>query len=334
MELFALQKEGDISSDPVEGRDFHEMFTMELVSMELSDLQKKMNEGEKGSDPVEEREIDAILEKGGQGGSPELLTDDAGVGEQDKGFWIPSLEGGKETAKKSMISEVTESSKSCDKTSIDSGGLVPCSKFFEAQRDIDVRQLDTMSNGEEEDLGSTISDSEVWTQGNKKRGKKKPQLRATRHSSRLRGHGGQSVAEMATKRKQVQNLELPGNKSKNSLAILNDIDDVVLIKYAQDLGVHLDDSLEGSKEVISAMKAEEQLRAKVAEAAYQAHLDHLKHKECIQGEVLDLSIIDNSQRDVVDSLDSTNGKKVTSNRNQGGTGKKRNESFVLEHKGF
>jgi hypothetical protein len=33
-----------------------------------------------------------------------------------------------------------------------------------------------------------------------------------------------------------------------------------------------------------------------AEAAYQAHLDSLKHKECIQDDdVLDLTIIDNNE---------------------------------------
>jgi hypothetical protein len=130
-----------------------------------------------------------------------------------------------------------------------------------------------------------------------------------KYSSRLKCNGGQSIEEMATKRKQVQNLELSGNISKNPFAILNEIDDDVLIKSSQDLGVHLADTIEGSKLVISAMKAEEPLRAKVVAATYQAHLAHLKHKVCIQGDVLDLSITDNSQRDVLDSADSTNWKK-------------------------
>jgi hypothetical protein len=47
------------------------------------------------------------------------------------------------------------------------------------------------------------------------------------------------------------------------------------------------------------MKAEERLRAAVAEASYQAYLEQLKHRECVQeDECLDLVPIDNSKRGI------------------------------------
>jgi hypothetical protein len=56
---------------------------------------------------------------------------------------------------------------------------------------------------------------------------------------------------------------------------------------------------EGCKEHVSTMKAEDRLRAAIAEVTYLQHLENLKHKECIREEdVLDLSAIDNTQRNV------------------------------------
>jgi hypothetical protein len=51
--------------------------------------------------------------------------------------------------------------------------------------------------------------------------------------------GGIPVEEMATKRKQIQNLELSGTNQTNSFAILNDIDDRTLLQTAQDLDTQL-----------------------------------------------------------------------------------------------
>jgi hypothetical protein len=51
--------------------------------------------------------------------------------------------------------------------------------------------------------------------------------------------GGIPVEEMATKRKQIQNLELSGSNQTNSFAILNDIDDRTLLQTAQDLDTQL-----------------------------------------------------------------------------------------------
>jgi hypothetical protein len=44
---------------------------------------------------------------------------------------------------------------------------------------------------------------------NRKKTKKKVQLKATRQSSRLRGHGGIPVEELATKRKQKHHMDMP-----------------------------------------------------------------------------------------------------------------------------
>jgi hypothetical protein len=54
----------------------------------------------------------------------------------------------------------------------------------------------------------------------------------------------------------------------------------------------------GNKAIVSTMKAEEKLRASIAEASYLALLESLKHKECvIDDDGLDLTIIGNRHRD-------------------------------------
>jgi hypothetical protein len=65
---------------------------------------------------------------------------------------------------------------------------------------------------------------------------------------------------MATKRKKIQNLEVPGMKSSNPFAILNDIEDVCLIQAARELDIKLASDEEGEKLQISTIKAEELLR--------------------------------------------------------------------------
>jgi hypothetical protein len=68
-----------------------------------------------------------------------------------------------------------------------------------------------------------------------------------------------------------------------------------LLRTAKELDIALADNLEGELEQISAIKDEERLRANLAEAAYQAHLDNLRHRDCCQiDEGLDMSVIDNS----------------------------------------
>jgi hypothetical protein len=111
------------------------------------------------------------------------------------------------------------------------------------------------------------------------------------------------VQKMATKRKQIQNLEITGKTINNSFAILNNIDDDVLLKTTKDIEISLAKNEEGCREQITSIKAEERLRANIAEANYLAHLQKLAHKECATvEEVLDLTIIDNSHRDILHCL--------------------------------
>jgi hypothetical protein len=76
-------------------------------------------------------------------------------------------------------------------------------------------------------------------------------------------------------------LESSGNKHNISFAILNNIDDDILLRTVEKLDITLADNVEGELIQISAIQVEEKLRASLAEAAYQAHLENLKHKECV-----------------------------------------------------
>jgi hypothetical protein len=123
------------------------------------------------------------------------------------------------------------------------------------------------------------------------------------------------VEELATKRKQVLNLEVAGNKYSNSFAVLNSISDDYLVDTAKDLGIELDSNKEGCLAHISAMKAEERLRADLAQATYNAHLEKLKERTQ-EVDMLDLTTIDNSQRGFpsVDSNQEVGSKKMENQR--------------------
>jgi hypothetical protein len=105
----------------------------------------------------------------------------------------------------------------------------------------------------------------------------------------------------------------------NSFAILTFVADETLIQTATDLGVHLADDEEGCKTQITAIKAEELVRANLGETNYRSHLEILKHKDCVQGgEGLDLAIIDNEQRDFQRPSDSNHNSCGKTNKNQKG----------------
>jgi hypothetical protein len=109
------------------------------------------------------------------------------------------------------------------------------------------------------------------------------------------------VEKLATKRKMMKNLEISSTSSSNSFVVLNCIDDDILIQTTSELDIKVAEDDVGSKIIISAMKAEEKLSANIAEASYLAHLESLKHKECVKDDDgLDLAIIDNSHRDYQD----------------------------------
>jgi hypothetical protein len=112
------------------------------------------------------------------------------------------------------------------------------------------------------------------------------------------------VEELATKRKQMLNLDGPGTSHANTFDILNHVDDDTLVQTAKELDIILANN-EGCREQISTIKAEERTRALIAEANYKIHLANLWHKEGVQDDdILDLSIIDNDARNVTQPSES------------------------------
>jgi hypothetical protein len=161
-----------------------------------------------------------------------------------------------------------------------------------------------------------LTDWELWA-NKKKVSKKKIHLQATRQSSRLKCHGGKTVEELSTKRKQVLNLEASGNKNFNSFSVLNSISNDYLADAAKDLGISLANDREGCIAQITAMKAEEKLKADLAEATYNAYLDKLKERTQ-DVDMLDLSKIDNIQRGIPSSDSNPElGSKKMGSRNKG-----------------
>ena len=115
---------------------------------------------------------------------------------------------------------------------------------------------------------------------------------ATRASSRI-PRDGIPVVEKAMKRAQERD-ELTGNP----FTILNNASNDDLRKIALDLDINAD----FLDENLNAMKAEELVRADLAQANYKTYLSKLKHKEISPGEedlqYLGLDIIDNGTRDM------------------------------------
>jgi hypothetical protein len=129
------------------------------------------------------------------------------------------------------------------------------------------------------------------------------------------------VEELATKRKQKHNLDSSDTKISNSFAILNEVDDEILVQTAKDLGVHL--ASDDGKAQITAIKAEEMLRAILAEASYRVHLDNLKHRGVHEDDGLDLDIIDNDQRGVIEPYNSIHDSSSKTKKNQKGNKRKK-----------
>jgi hypothetical protein len=138
----------------------------------------------------------------------------------------------------------------------------------------------------------------------------------------LKSHGGIPIEVLAAKRKKKQN-DTTCNTSKNCFTILNDLDDEVLMQTAKDLEISLASDDEGCKSQIMAMKAEERLRASIAEANYKAYLEKMNLKESVHDEdILDLTVIDNSQREGLEASDSQGTHRTKTAKNQRGDKKK------------
>jgi hypothetical protein len=138
----------------------------------------------------------------------------------------------------------------------------------------------------------------------------------------LKSHGGIPIEVLAAKRKKKQN-DTTCNTSKNCFTILNDLDDEVLMQTAKDLEISLASDDEGCKSQIMAMKAEERLRASIAEANYKAYLEKMNLKESVHDEdILDLTVIDNSQREGLEACDSQGTHMTKTTKNLRGNKKK------------
>jgi hypothetical protein len=115
--------------------------------------------------------------------------------------------------------------------------------------------------------------------------------------------------------------------------ILNNFDDEYLVDTAKDLGIELASDREGCLVQISVIKAEEKLRADLAEASYLAHLNKLKERDQEVGE-LDLAIIDNSYRGLSSTSDSNQEISSKKWRIRRGWRRRKDENHVMEHEGF
>jgi hypothetical protein len=133
--------------------------------------------------------------------------------EEDQGFFIPEME------MQATHAKANESNTGKNAYPILGEGVRKCSQTNIAGLAGDEDMWDNLSSGEVETHESQV---EGWEQGaaNMKQTRKKRVLQATRQSIRLRHHGGVSVEEMATKRKQKQNLELSGTIKKILLPFL------------------------------------------------------------------------------------------------------------------
>jgi hypothetical protein len=84
------------------------------------------------------------------------------------------------------------------------------------------------------------------------------------------------MEELAAARKKMLDLETPGNKQSNYFAVLNEVENNVLLQTAKDLEISVGNNEIGCRNIISAMKVEERVRASLAEANYKAYLENLK----------------------------------------------------------
>jgi hypothetical protein len=152
------------------------------------------------------------------------------VGPDHVGFWVPDHTPREELT--DVMQDYTEDRGSPQTESVGPGkGVSPCNHSSQTQGDqVDETQLDNMSNGEQE---HDEMNQDEWGQGasGKKKAKRKAKLLPTRQSARLKSHGGIPIEVLAAKRKQKQN-DTTGNTSKNSFAILNDLDDELLMQTA------------------------------------------------------------------------------------------------------
>jgi hypothetical protein len=161
-----------------------------------------------------------------------------------------------------------------------------------------LMDLASIHSGEEE---SDESCQHPWVaSGSKKKRRqqqKKKVFMATRTSARV-PKDGRTMMEKAIQRAEANDISTKGKTSANQFLVLNNLDN----EHIHNVVSELDLDIENIDTQIDIFKAEERVRAALAEANYKEYLEKANRKTAPQGEEglseLNLSIIDNSTRGV------------------------------------
>lgn len=171
------------------------------------------------------------------------------------------------------------------------------SDIEELTQEESLMDMGFLSHGEE---GSDDDSQHPWMVSASKKQQKKQKKRkvmiATRTSTRV-PKDGRTMMEKAVQRVQANEESLTGNSSSNQFLILNNLDNEHIHSVASELDLDIGDI----DTQIDTFKAEEKVRAALAEANYKEYLEKLSKKTAPQGEEeleFALSVIDNSNREV------------------------------------
>jgi hypothetical protein len=176
--------------------------------------------------------------------------------------------------------------------------LVTESDIEELTQDKSLMDLGILTSGDER---STEENQHPWVVSSSKRKTKKHNkgkvVIATRASSRA-PKDGRTMMEKAVQRAQDRDVVTKGTSPANQFLILNELD----TEHIQNIVSELDLEIDNLDTQIDTFKAEERIRAALAEANYKEYLDKINKKTAPRGEEelseFNLSIIDNSTREV------------------------------------
>jgi hypothetical protein len=147
--------------------------------------------------------------------------------------------------------------------------------------DNDVMQsdLDLLDNNSIQSLDEILEDptQQAWvSSAKKKKGKRKGEGKvviATRASSRI-PKDGRSILEKATQHAAYKDDTSTGTTSSNPFLVLSNLDN----EYIHDVTAQLDLDVENIDTQIEVFRAEEKVRATLAEANYRKYLDSVNKK--------------------------------------------------------
>lgn len=163
----------------------------------------------------------------------------------------------------------------------------PCEEYI--MDDVSFQSIGELTEREEEEQG--------WATSAPKRrdGKRKPPAVATRVSSRISKNTG-PMLEKATQRRQEKDALIGGKNDCNPFTVLNNVSNSHIHNVMKDLDIEVGDI----DTQIEAFRAEEIVRAALAEANYKCYLERINKKDAPQGEEalaeLAMEAIDNSCR--------------------------------------